>query len=161
MLIIGGLIAVAIVALALAFFLARGDNREKQAYELPPRTRETQPVAATPKPDPQVESAPATPTPTSRPAPAEYRRVDELEGASTNHDASTYYDQDTSVPALNRRVYELAGQLHSLQRQSQEIERSLIELSGTIEGMDTRGRHNSTPFYSGGSYVPGDSHEES
>lgn len=46
--------------------------------------------------------------------------------------------QDRDVASLNRRLYELAGQLHLLQRQSRDIEQGLIHLSGVIEHMQSQ-----------------------
>ncbi|GCE18580.1 hypothetical protein [Dictyobacter kobayashii] len=168
MLIIGGLIALAVVALLLAFFLARGDSgSERRRSELANKQAQTELTAA------QAAGAAGATAPVVD-TPRTTERQPEFISANNNSRAAYdgrneetvlprsgvslpnhYYDEDTSIQSLNRQVYELAGQLRSLQRQSQEIEQTLIELSGAIEGLDQRGRHN-TAAYASGNYGTSD-----
>ncbi|GHO85648.1 hypothetical protein [Dictyobacter formicarum] len=168
MFIIGGLIAVAIVALLLAFFLARGDSSERRKPELPNNQAQTELMAAQTagSPSATAPTAEMTPVMERKPAMANNQgsyadRTEETTGFSRSGVslAPHYYDEDTSIQSLNRQVYELAGQLRALQRQSQEIERSLVELSGVIERMDERGRHDAS-YYRPVTYGPDEVHKD-
>ncbi|GLV57994.1 hypothetical protein KDH_48280 [Dictyobacter sp. S3.2.2.5] len=172
MLITGGLIAVAIAALLLAFFLARGASGERGGSgrsELPGNNQaQTELMAAQAAGSPSaVAPTDATPRPIER-SPAAFnthqsqdnRNEETAPPRASGSLAPGYYDEDASAQSLNRRVYELAGQLRSLQRQSQEIERHLVELSGIIEGMDARGRHDQPYYRSAASYGPDEAHKD-
>ncbi|GLV57997.1 hypothetical protein KDH_48310 [Dictyobacter sp. S3.2.2.5] len=173
--IIGGLIAVAVLALLGAFFLARGGG-DKNA-----------------KPAARVESAqPATPVQpdiekkATIPAPELKRESQQLEFPKNSSMPDLSQDTTTSMPrvnnfedynatpaywpqeqsasqhepdvaALNRRLYELAGQLHIMQRQTRDIEQNLMHLSGVIEHMNRKNHSNgngSEPLLSRSSSVP-------
>jgi hypothetical protein len=50
------------------------------------------------------------------------------------HAPSLLHENNSNeITAVSRHLYEIAGQMHILQRQSQEIEQSLAQLSGVIE----------------------------
>ncbi|GCE26327.1 hypothetical protein KDA_18110 [Dictyobacter alpinus] len=174
MLIPGGLIAVAVLALVGAFFLSRGGNNTKPARV----------TSASAKPEPEPE--PETPAQPAQPAidktktiPApEARRQDQqqefpqnpnMPDISREHTTAmpefngnhsmqvsqpaNYWQQEQAaqqptqdVAALNRRLYELAGQLHILQRQQRDIEQGLVQLSGIIEHLQspTNPTHNNS-----------------
>lgn len=166
MLIIGGTLAIAILALLAAFFLSRGDKKSKstpavQVQPAQPR-QPTQPEiaqhATAPALDVRSQSQqlefPTSPLPSDVSAEntmsmpwSEYRN--QVETATTQfneHPVSWSQASGRSVPAqhsaqdvaaLNRQLYELAGQLHILQRQSRDIEQGLVNLSNVIERMDT------------------------
>ncbi|GCE04721.1 hypothetical protein [Dictyobacter aurantiacus] len=170
MLITGGLIAVAIAALLLAFFLARGDSGERgSGSRLPNNSQaQTELMAAQAAGSPSaVAPTDATPRPIEQP-PAAFNTHQSQDGRNDETALSRpsgslapgYYDEDISAQSLNRRVYELAGQLRILQRQSQEIERHLIELSGILEGMDARGRHDQPYYRSSVPYGPDEVHKD-
>jgi hypothetical protein len=57
--------------------------------------------------------------------------------------ASLPYEQGSNneIIAVSRHLYEIAGQVHILQRQSQEIERSLAQLSGVVEHLQQQQVH--------------------
>ncbi|GCE04724.1 hypothetical protein [Dictyobacter aurantiacus] len=175
--IIGGLIAIAVLALLGAFFLARGGG-DKNAK--PARVESAQP--ATPV-QPEVEKKATIPAPElksesqqlefpknasmpdlSQDTTTSMPRVNNFEDATQRYNATpAYWPQEHSVSqpepdvaALNRRLYELAGQLHIMQRQTRDIEQNLMHLSGVIEHMN-RTNHNgngSEPLLSRSSSVP-------
>ncbi|GER87701.1 hypothetical protein KDW_18630 [Dictyobacter vulcani] len=164
MLIIGGLIAVAVVALLLAFFLARGAGTGQSAPAQPARAQEERvtPAASAPTvelPRAESPSRPLASVPASgQGLPIGPQRAEPARPANSVS-LPGYYDEDVSVAALNRQVYELAGQLRSLQRQSQEIEQSLVELSGVLENLDARNRPQPA-YYPAATYSPHEAREE-
>ena len=58
-------------------------------------------------------------------------------------------NNSNEITAVSRHLYEIAGQMHILQRQSQEIEQSLAQLSGVIERLQQQ--HTQPPRESIGS----------
>ncbi|BCL82167.1 hypothetical protein ccbrp13_46320 [Ktedonobacteria bacterium brp13] len=59
-------------------------------------------------------------------------------------------NNSNEITAVSRHLYEIAGQVHILQRQSQEIEQSLAQLSGVIERLQQQ-QHTQPPRESIGS----------
>ncbi|GCF10243.1 hypothetical protein [Dictyobacter arantiisoli] len=180
--IIGGLIAVAAIALLLAFLLMRSDESAQQTQA---QTRiasaadnsnvATERVSAPIEPARNQQASVTVPIPSAR---EEERSQPSVQSYTQPHRSSYSQNQtfapdtytvprgesryepplspleplEADVPALNRRLYELAGQLRSVQRQSQQIERTLIQLSSILESIDQRGRHPSDPLYAGQLY---------
>jgi hypothetical protein len=60
-------------------------------------------------------------------------------------------NNSNEITAVSRHLYEIAGQMHILQRQSQEIEQSLAQLSGVIERLQQQQQHTQPPRESIGS----------
>ncbi|GCE18583.1 hypothetical protein [Dictyobacter kobayashii] len=153
--IIGGLIAIAVLALIGAFFLSRGGDKN----EKPAKVESAQPAATV---QPEIDKKATIPAPefkqrsqqlefpenpnmpdVSQEPTTAIPQVNTYEETTQMHDTPSYWSQSQpvrqsgrDVAALNRQLYELAGQLHILQRQSRDIEQGLIHLSGVIEGMN-------------------------
>ncbi|GCF10244.1 hypothetical protein [Dictyobacter arantiisoli] len=173
--IIGGLIAIAVLALLGAFLASRGGNTsakvtaaaavpagpvtpaaiEKQetmpapeleksmTLPLSEHERKDQQLSARSQPLEQLDFPEA---PTMAYAKnehtnniADYPTREEVLPVSwaTEQSAQSQYSE-REIATLNRQLYELAGQLHILQRQSRDIEQGLVQLSGVIEGMHGR-----------------------
>ncbi len=122
MLIIGGLIALGIVALLGAFFLARGEARgEKEGRKAP------QKVEA-----PQV-SVPATaPISESRPQPLQ----DGLITGSQPLAQPFPLARSNTTPGMQGQLSELAEQIQMLQIQSREIEQRLQGISAVLNRLE-------------------------
>ncbi|GHO85645.1 hypothetical protein [Dictyobacter formicarum] len=159
--IIGGLIAIAVLALLGAFFLSRGgDKNEKparveSAQPATPAQSEVDKKATIPAPEFKNQSQqlefPENPnlSDVSQEPTTAMSQVNNY-GESTQFNTTPAYwpqeqpvrQSEPDVAALNRRLYELAGQLHILQRQSRDIEQGLMHLSGVIEHMNRNNRNN-------------------
>ncbi len=127
MLIVGGLIALAIVALLAAFFLARGDGNGKD-------TAATKPDAVPSKDTVRLADTAST----VRPSPS---RPSE-DGRSAG---SQLQPQPQTPPSLQGQLHELAEQIQMLQGQSREMEQRLQHISVVLNRLDQLDRDEPVP----------------
>jgi hypothetical protein len=119
MLIIGGLIALGIVALLGAFFLARGGGKENgnppQGVDTPQASaRKTAPISAS-RPQPSQNGQATGSQPLAQPFPLV---------------------RSNTAPSMQGQLYELAEQIQMLQVQSREIEQRLQGISTVLDRLD-------------------------
>jgi len=135
MLIPVGLIAVAVVALLAAFFLSHGGgdgesngegSGERTAAIIPEN-----PTMAT-----STTAIPTRPTNSTRPLETMTEEISAIQ-ATPASEANDDSAEDTTIAALNRELYEMAGQLSTLQHHSHDMEQRLTHLSGIIERLTT------------------------
>ncbi|GER87704.1 hypothetical protein KDW_18660 [Dictyobacter vulcani] len=180
MLIPGGLIAIAVLALLGAFFLARGEKKAEPAKVASASVKPEAPVQ-----QPELDKKATIPAPELKQPDQSQNQDEQLDFpeqatfAAASQDSTMgmpeinsspksmlfeqptdYWGQDQANPrtghdvaSLNRRLYELAGQLHILQRQSRDIEQGLIHLSGVIEHMQSQ-KNNSHPLANRNQSIP-------
>lgn len=156
---------VAVLALLGAFFLARNDRSDGN----------TQAQVASPKSDTlaekdQPETSASAQTSSQQTSSQSSLAVNgQLQVASVQDSqplsALSPYEQDRNneIIAVSRYLYEIAGQVHLLQRQSQEVERSLAQLSGIVERLqrqvhEKRTSASTSPVYTNNSQPYGESH---
>lgn len=143
MLIPVGLIAVAIVALLAAFFLSRGGgdgesngegSGERTAAIIPENP--TMATSTTAIPTTPATAIPTRPTNSTRPLETMTEEISAIQ-ATPASEANDDGAEDTTIAALNRELYEMAGQLSTLQHHSHDMEQRLTHLSGIIERLTT------------------------
>ncbi len=119
MLIIGGLIALGIVALLGAFFLARGGGKENGS-------------APTEVDTPQASTQLTVPISASRPQPSQ----DGQATASQPLVQPFPLVQSNTAPSMQGQLSELAEQIQMLEVQSREIEQRLQGISTVLDRLD-------------------------
>lgn len=129
MLIPVGLIAVAVVALLAAFFLSRGggdgENKgERDGESNGERTADIMPENPT-------TATPTTAIPT-RPLETMTEEISAIQATPATEDNDNGAE-DTTITTLNQELYEMAGQLSTLQYHSHDMEQRLTHLSGIIK----------------------------
>lgn len=127
-LIIGGLFALAVVALVALAFVVRGESRTPQTPKAPPANEQSAPTVAARQ---QAEaSAPATPVVQNLPAP------EKRDGIVPVRTAPARAVEKQRFPIANGQFHELSVELHTLHGQAQEIEHRLSILTEMIERIE-------------------------
>lgn len=146
LLITGGLLAFAIVAILVAVLLGLSDQRSQQANtngtttslpaEAVPTARTSMP-AATPFPTPEQPEQVSRPLHRTVPLSQELTLTREKPGQVSQPLAS---QEELPLYALNGQIRELAGELRTLHQQAWELEQRLLGLTEMLDRVDRTDR---------------------
>ena len=131
-LIIGGLFALALIAILALVFVLRGEQHVTQVRNQP----STALISTTPPADDQSEQQATLDTDTTMQT---FPQVDE----------PASFNNGQRFPLVNGQFHELSSELHTLHGQAQEIEQRLSALTSMIERIEERenGRTNIAEEY--------------
>jgi len=128
-LIIGGLFALAVVALVALAFVVRGESRTSQTPKAPIANEQSAPTVAAARQQAEA-SAPATPVVQNLPVP------EKRDGIVPVRTAPARAVEKQRFPIANGQFHELSVELHTLHGQAQEIEHRLSILTEMIERIE-------------------------